>query len=412
MPEKSLLTSLRGANQEKIKVYNETLVLRTICACQPVSQREIAEQTGLQSSTTSIILDRLLRIGILRKTSGERSGLPGRISKPIILDPDYRHVIGLGLGRHEHVIVIGNFNGEILTTTTIGNCGDPGQDLNVLVRHIRQLRRAHPIPIGAIGISCPGTVDPERARVVHSAVLVWRDIDLACLTRFENCPLYMDHDARLGAFAEIWRSHCAYPQNFAYLLVREGLGVGLVIGGRVYCGRNQHGSEFGHVTLDPRGPQCRCGRRGCWESYVAEQAALDRYSGKTQTNKCSSLCDLIERALDGERLARKALLTTGDYLGRGIATLSCALNLDQIIVGGELSRVWMMIEPAIRRALDRVPLAVDVKDLPIAASRFGAAGHLQGAVGLALERYIPWLPQYGLGSDGLRACKPKIQEQQ
>jgi predicted NBD/HSP70 family sugar kinase len=200
--------------------------------------------------------------------------------------------------------------------------------------------------------------------------------------------MLVDHDARLAALAETWNQNGDFPKNFAYLLVREGLGVGLVIAGQVYRGNRHHGSEFGHVTLDPRGPRCECGRRGCWEVYVSERVTLDRYSHSAAGARCPDLAELVELALQGDRAARMAVTTTGFYLARGIANLSWALNVDQIIIGGELSRAWAILEPAIRKGLDRNPLPVHVEQLPITVSRFGEAGPLRGAIALALGRYI------------------------
>lgn len=272
--------------------------------------------------------------------------------------------------------------------------------MNALARRIHHLRRRHPVRIGAMGISCPGAVDRGRARLIYSSILGWRDIDLGCLTTFKDCPAFIDHDTRLGALAEIWNRNGKFPPNLAYLLVKEGLGVGFVIGGQVYRGMRQHGSEFGHVTLDPRGPRCLCGRRGCWETYVSEQAILDRYSRGVNGTACSGLAELVERALNGDSAAQKALMTTGSYLARGIAALSWALNVDQIIIGGELTRAWAMLEPAIRKGLDRNPLPGHVEQLPITVSRFAATGPLRGAIALALGRYIPGLPQLGFGANG------------
>ena len=162
----------------------------------------------------------------------------------------------------------------------------------------------------------------------------------------------------------------------AFVNVSNGVGVGIAIDGKLLRGAHNTAGEFGHVPLDMHGPRCSCGQRGCWESYVSNRATIARYLGagpswpESEKRKSLTVEDIIARARAGEARALDTLRETGEYLGRGLATIVKAINPGRIYVGGEITAAWDLIEPTVRSALAErviVKAAADTEIVPVAA---------------------------------------------
>lgn len=379
-----------GINHEKLKAYNESLVVQTIRAHQPISQTEVARRTGLQPSTTSIIADRLLKQGLIRRMSRTPSGRPGRQRIPITLNPDYRHVLGVHLSKYGCVLGIGDLNGDLLSSFTFPCSGNANTFLKELASQVRYVLKSHTGRIAAVGISCPGLVESSRHLLRFSSPLGWKNVDFSPLASQFRCPVLIGNNARLGALAEMRGNRGVSVQNFVYVLIDGGLGVSLVLDGRICRGRRDYGFEFGHVSVDPRGPQCGCGRRGCWETYISEAAILERYGARVDI--CSTpraISELIDRALGGNLRARKALVIAGTYLAHFVANLSLAYSPECVVLAGKLLPAWSVLEPVVRKTIQRQRLPIHVEEIPITLSRYGESGCLRGAIALALESCFP-----------------------
>src|SRR6185436_701380 len=154
--------------------------------------------------------------------------------------------------------------------------------------------------------------------------------------QIENAPIAC-------ALAQMWLGERGSdaPRDFVYVTVGDGVGAGVVVNGEVVRGHNNTAGEFGHVPVDPNGPTCLCGARGCLEAYTSNLATLSRYLGHefspTSTRELLhasglTITDVIGRAHAGEPAARKALEETARHLGGGLAVVINTLNPAQIVV--------------------------------------------------------------------------------
>jgi predicted NBD/HSP70 family sugar kinase len=152
--------------------------------------------------------------------------------------------------------------------------------------------------------------------------------------------------------------------SFAYVSVSDGIGVGLVVNGEMLRGETHTAGEFGHVSLDSSGPECVCGRRGCWEALACNAATIERYAdaisgvprgdGKARRARKASfpgIEEVIRRARGGETAAVQALVETASNIGRGLALIVSAFNPGRIYVGGEITEAWDLLEAPMRAAL-------------------------------------------------------------
>jgi len=173
--------------------------------------------------------------------------------------------------------------------------------------------------------------------------------------------------------------------------VSDGVGAGIVMNGEVVRGHNNTAGEFGHVAVDPLGPKCLCGARGCLEAYTSNLATLSRYLGHefspTESRRMLqesglTIDDVISRARSGERRAINALEETARHLGGGLSVIINTLNPAQIFVGGEITEAWEQLEPVMTSVIRERALTALAAETPLVPEPASSFPRLRGATAL------------------------------
>lgn len=381
-------------DNESLRSVNESIVLNLIREKQPISRVELAGLTNLKESTISSIAKSLLDEDLIYEADlGNSSG--GR--KPRMLRINGNRCVGIGIdvGIRETVIGLGNFNGEILYKKILRTHSDPHRFVPRLVEEIdATIRRTVPsgVKMEGLGISLPGLLDRSKGTIIYSANLDWREVELgAALRRTFDYEMMFEDNVNSAALAEIWFGSPGGLKEYhlVNLVVNEGLGAGLIIGGRLYRGSALGAGQFGHVSIDPNGPVCGCGNRGCWELYGSDTATIKRYLkaiGSGGDSNSLTVAELGRRASKGDRLAVRVIRETGEYLGIGLAVLVNTLNPELIVLDGEIGQSWALIEPEVWRALRVRALGQNLKSLRIKPSSMNENPCLLGALSLVICR--------------------------
>jgi predicted NBD/HSP70 family sugar kinase len=247
------------------------------------------------------------------------------------------------------------------------------------------------IDIEGIGISLPGLVDSKTGNALFVPRFKWRDWAIAEeMGVATGLPVSVDNDANAMALAELWfgRPEIREVRDFIMILVEEGLGTGIVFDGQVYHGVVGAAGEFGHMIIGTNAPiACASGSHECWEAYASERAALARYAnlcGKADEDTGVTFEQVMDRALNGESVAKAALIETAHYLGIGISNLIKGLSPEAVIVGGQIARVWPLIAQELKRAVEENSICRGLPSANIIASSLGANPRLMGALSLVL----------------------------
>src|SRR5690606_5924988 len=242
-----------------------------------------------------------------------------------------------------------------------------------------------------IGVVVPGMVDRRSGRVLNAPQLGWRDVDLLdSLRAATGLPVYLENAPIACALAQVWLDPRGNggSDNFVYVTVSDGVGAGVVVHGEVVRGHGDTAGEFGHIALHPEGPRCLCGLRGCWEAYTSNVATLARYFGLDLSSVESrerlrelgvTVPDLIVRAREGDEAALAALGESAHYLGIGLAGIINALNPARIVLGGEITLGWDLIEGRVRAAARSRTLTAAAADTPIITEDARTYPRLRGA---------------------------------
>jgi predicted NBD/HSP70 family sugar kinase len=340
-----------------VRDINQTIFLHLIRERQPISRADIAKYTGLRAGTVSAIVNRLIKNNFVYEgTEGPSSG--GRPPKHLFINAESIYVLAIDIGVSDTVFAVSDFNGRIIQQKSLLTEGTPENFLNRLADEIETLVKTNysRAKFGAIGVSVPGLIDRETGSVETSPNLEWKNVPVRQILMSRlDLPVYIENDANAAAFSELWYGPLteAKVRTLLFVLVVEGLGTGLIINGELHVGSRLGLGGFGHMSIDPNGELCSCGRRGCWETFASERATVERFHRVTakQGVPILSLNDLIALAKRGDEMALQSLQITAEYLGEGISNLVHGLYPETVVIGGNITAAWSLIEPIIKKRI-------------------------------------------------------------
>jgi glucokinase len=289
-------------------------------------------------------------------------------------------------------------DGEILGRTTQST---PADDEEATLAAMTDVARAMLTDdVLAIGVGAAGMVDAAAGTLLFAPNLAWRDLPIAARMREAlGLPVQVDNDANLAAYAEYRFGAGRGYRHMLLVTVGTGIGGGLVFDGRLFRGAHGFASEIGHVIVEPGGPLCGCGNRGCWEQ-VAAGRSIDRLGRRAARERADSLLARLahgdpdrvtgqlvtEAARGGDEAALEVFAEVGRRLGEGIGGLVNVLDPQVVVVGGGAVEAGdLLLDPARRAFVDAVQAPEHRPRVPIVAAQLGPDAGAVGAGALALE---------------------------
>lgn len=324
---------MKKATHQQTKQHNRDLVLRTIFANESISRAELARVTNLTRTTVSEVVAGLLAEGLVEEI-GLGTSIGGK--SPILLSivPDSRYLIGLNLAQDKFIGAIVNLRGEIKEMVEAPvHDGNGKKALELVYEIIDQLVRKKLKPIVGIGVGTPGLVNTREGIVVNAVNLEWQDLSLGqMLARKYKLPISILNDSQATAIGEfVYGDGHAPDENLIVVNVKHGIGSGILINGRLFQGDGGGAGEIGHVVVQENGAPCRCGKLGCLETISSARAVL-------QQLKVDSL-EKAQSAFDsGNGNARQVVAKAAHYLGISLANLIGTLNIQKIVITGDMTR--------------------------------------------------------------------------
>lgn len=291
--------------------------------------------------------------------------------------------IGLDVGGTKTAVSLGTAEGEILAKHSYPSDGSWEKVLGTAVGIIGDLRREYSAcGLRAIGISCGGPLDSRTGIVVSPPNLpLWRDVPVCgILTGETGLPAYLENDANACALAEwIWGAGRG-TSNMVFLTFGTGLGAGMILNGRLYCGACGLAGEIGHLRMAETGP-LGYGKRRSWEAFCSGGGMSAHYTLLHGVNLTAK--EICRRAHEGDPLSIELIRTTADYLGRGISILIDTLNPEKIIIGSIFAREEELFRPAMERAIETEALTPAAAACTVEPAQLGEALGDMAALGVA-----------------------------
>jgi predicted NBD/HSP70 family sugar kinase len=395
------MQSIRTGSKQLIREINQALVLNTVRSAGAVSRTDIAKRTGLGLPTVSGITAELVEAGLLL----ERDVVPDG-SAPLGSAPLGRRPVLLSLNAAAGYAV----GAKITESHVIAVLTD--LDAQVVARHDLALRRrdidsvvdtiaacvaalapaAGGGPIHGAGIGLAGVIDRDRGQVRHATYSDWESVPLARLAGDQlGMPVVVDNDVNALVAAEQWFGAGRGISDFVAVSVGRGIGLGLVLDGRLYRGSAGGAGELGHVKVAENGPPCPCGARGCLESLASEPAIVARVAAAKDAGRLT-ISRVLALAADGDADAMAAFESAGRLLGTAIGNLLNLLNPRLVILAGEGTRGGPYLLPALREALEAAAFDGVADELELVIEPWDDEAWARGAASLLLgELFQPAL---------------------
>lgn len=373
------------ASSENARDVNRDIVLELIRAHHPVARADLSRLSGLQPSTVSLIVEQLLEEkwieegAVARRPRGRRPTLLALNNQLVILVVDLRPL--------QAILAVVDLNGRFLTRETVPLVTDPERAVGKIIERMldMQSRHSHKIFEG-IGISLPGRVNPESQRLILAPNLKWSDYDVkSVIEKGLQLQVELDNAANACLLSELWFGRMDGVRNAVLITISEGVGGAILANGQIIVGRNGLAGEFGHIPIDPSGPLCGCGQRGCWEVFASSNAALRYYEELSPSKPVATIQELLRLSEEGDEQAIQAITRQARHLGRGLRLITAALSPEVILITGDLTLSWERFGPIVREELENGMLTGTPPRLEITSDSDMA--RLRGAAAIVLQRH-------------------------
>ena len=379
------LSSVQLASSENARDINRDIVLEIIRYRQPVSRVELARFSGLQPSTISIIVEQLIGEGWIREGALVRRSR-GRPSTMLEVS-DNLVTFALDIRPDRAILAVIDLTGRFLSRESIITLSDAPSSMRRIIERMKAMRAQHPDKsFEGIGVSVPGRVDPDSEKLILAPNLHWLGYDIkTTLEKALKLQVEIENDANACLLAESWYGHLTGVRNAVLVAVSEGIGAGILAGGQLLSGFHGLAGEFGHISIDPDGPVCGCGQRGCWEMIGSSRAALRFYHEAQPKAEKADIYTLLRLAEEGNPAAVEAVSRQAMVLGKGLRLITAALSPELILITGEITSVWHRFGHIVQRELESVVLAGTPPQLKTAGD--GELARLLGAGAVLLQRH-------------------------
>ncbi|MFI7413267.1 ROK family protein [Streptomyces sp. NPDC049627] len=367
-------------------------IFTTVLSHGPLTRLEAARRAGLSPAAVTKAVRPLIEAGYLVEDVDEQARPAlGRPANPVRVDGGRALFIGLKATGDEIIGVLTDLccrirvarHARLVDRAPKGVLASVAELVGELLAAAGELG----VPVLGLGIAVSGDVDRGAGIVRYSPFLEWRDVPLAELAAtITGLPVTVDNDVRALTVAEQWFGAGVGLSDFAVVTVGAGIGCGLVVHGRVVAGAHGVAGEIGHVTVDPAGPPCHCGNRGCVEA-IAGDAAILRRIRETTGVEVTDTADAVALAHRGVAGAREAYARAGEAIGRGIATVANLLGPERVIISGEGLAAYDLFAEQIRDALAAAAFGsaarCDVQTRPLPFEEWA-----RGAAATAIQSFI------------------------
>ncbi len=377
---------------ESLRERNRRQLLDQLRRHGSASRADLARLTGLSRSTVSTLIADLQASGlVVEREPDERVSQQGRPPTLLTLDRSAGLVLGIDFGHEQVHVAIADLSRTILAERVreLDVDRSAAQALDVAVELIDAVIAAADADreriLGA-GVGLSGPIDVAAGTVYAGKILPgWagvRPVDE--LAARLSLRVHLDNDANLGALAEVTLGAGIGARDAIYVMVSDGVGAGLILGGELYRGTGGTAGELGHVLVDESGPICRCGNRGCLEMMAGGRAITGLL--RPSHGDDLTLEQVVALADEGDSGARRAIADAGRVLGRSVAAIVNAFNPELVIVGGKVSAAGDVLLDPLREAVHRYAIPSAAADVRITRGVLGERAEVLGALELAARQ--------------------------
>ena len=380
-----------GTNSTNMKLDNRRLIL-SIIRKNPISRAELARKTGLTRATVTLLIDEIVNIGIVMETVTARADF-GR--KPVLLDlnPSSYYIVGVYISREGCSVGVVNIKGELLLQheAEFEVKSNFDENINNIIEGIKKVMADSGLAedkLLGIGVSSPGPVDINNGIILNPPNFdAWHNMNIVGeLKKTFQYDIFLDNNASSLTLAEKNYGRGVEFSNFMLMVVDTGIGAGIIINDKLYRGVGGFGSEIGHTSIDLNGRVCNCGNIGCIEAYASMPAVISDIQQYDKSIK--SWKQVIDKASEGDKFCAETIIKEARYLSVGIVNVMNLLELEAIILTGDISYKSKLLIDKISEDVNNFAITRNIHKFQVLNSPIKEESKVVSAAAIILEKFF------------------------
>lgn len=398
------MAALRRINQDDLRNHNLSVVIDTLLrATEPLSRAELAKRTGLTKATMSLLVSMLVDDGVVREGEPSVQSSYGRPSTPLLIAGGRYCGIGLQVNTNGYGVIVLDLDGTVISERWVdADMSAPDADevfaeLDALAMEQEALLAERGCTVAGAGLALPGLVTGNM-RLLMARNLGWEQLDLTRFDVMRRLDVTAGNEANMAALAQIpgyamrrdGDGIVGPSESFIYLSTDVGIGGAVVRNGHVEIGDHGFGGELGHTSVELRGPVCRCGRRGCLETYAGRRAMVESAgiaSGSAAARR-ESVDELIDRWCAGDVRVAAVVNKAIEAMVSSIASAINVCDIETVVLGGVWSQFGSEIAVQMQSALQRQVLGYPEVRAKVLMADVTSRPALVGAAAMGLRHFV------------------------
>lgn len=375
-----------------MKRMNTALILNLIREKGTISRVDLAKETGLTAATVTNLTAELIDNKLVEEFStGASTG--GR--KPILLKINSEEfcVASACVSSDRVEFAVSDFCAKIIfyKHKSIEKNVSPKDCVDFIVASFEEFKKQNTTRIIGMGVGIHGIVDSNEGVSVYAPNLNWHNVNIReMIEERVDIPVMVDNDVRLMAMAEMWFGNSKNADSFVFLYVGRGVGGAFVIDKNLIRGVNDAAGEIGHSVIDPEGPMCECGKKGCLQAFTSEAAMLSELGKNLEKTKLlhqkSTCSDIVDAYLNHSDPAASAVMEKEiKYLSIGISNIINIFNPGLIVLSSNIMNFDIAVISRLSEEIKKSSVAVGRYGSNITYSSLGTRALLNGATALVLS---------------------------
>lgn len=363
-------------------------IMRIVSAGGTVTRAGLMAQTGLSKAAVSGLARELLDRGLLREAS--RVQKQGRPSAVLELAPEGAYFIGVSMMTDPARIALVDLRGGVIARIEFPRSPDPADFVAGVTASLARLEGQTGIGrdrITGIGVALSGLVDAGQQVCIRSTIMGWKDVGLAALiAQATGLPCHIENDAKALALAERLFGEARDTGDFSLIWLGSGIGAAHFVGGRLYRGAHGGAGEIAHVTIDPEGLPCRCGKTGCLDTLASLIAILE--GARAAGIEADDLAGIEAAAEAGNADAIRLLHRAGFALGLAVAQIIQINDPQLVLVTHREAAFNGLFQRVMQQAIEAHVLPSIAGATPIRIRRINEGEWVQSAASVATHRFL------------------------
>lgn len=398
------MAALRRINQDDLRNHNLSVVIDTLLrTTEPLSRAELAKRTGLTKATMSLLVSMLVDDGVVREGEPSVQSSYGRPSTPLLIAGGRYCGIGLQVNTDGYGVIVLDLDGTVISERWVdADMSAPDADevfaeLDALAMEQEALLAERGCTVAGAGLALPGLVTGNM-RLLMARNLGWEQLDLTRFDVMRRLDVTAGNEANMAALAQIpgyamrrdGDGIVGPSESFIYLSTDVGIGGAVVRNGHVEIGDHGFGGELGHTSVELRGPVCRCGRRGCLETYAGRRAMVESAgiaSGSAAARR-ESVDELIDRWCAGDVRVAAVVNKAIEAMVSSIASAINVCDIETVVLGGVWSQFGSEIAVQMQSALQRQVLGYPEVRAKVLMADVTSRPALVGAAAMGLRHFV------------------------